>query len=250
MSQKKLSTVFGKFHKFILDIAFPVCCIGCGKENEWLCEKCAAGIKIKSDHVCGVCEKMITPDGRTCLNCKKTNPLNGLTATTFYSNFLVARLVHLYKYRFVSDLNKQLGNLMITSLQKTDIPLADIVVPVPLHSARLRWRGFNQSALLAKHIAFNLLPQNQINFGENILVRNRRTPTQMKITDRKNREQNVRGAFFVKNPERIKNKIVLLIDDIATTGSTIFECARVLKKAGAKEIYAAVIARQETKKKT
>jgi ComF family protein len=155
--------------------------------------------------------------------------------------------VHLYKYRFVPDLHKQLGNLMTQALQKTELPIADIIIPIPLHPRRLRWRGFNQSALLAKYVAENLLPQNRLALDENILIRNRYTPPQMGINDYKNRQQNIENAFSVVNPEQIKNKIVLLIDDIATTGSTIFECARVLKKSGAAEVYAAVIARQETK---
>ena len=82
---------------------------------------------------------------------------------------------------------------------------------------------------------------------ENILIRSRHTKAQMTIKDYASRQQNLSGAFSITNPEMIKNKTILLIDDISTTGSTIFECAKVLKLAGAKEIYATVIARQQTK---
>jgi ComF family protein len=246
--RKKLSTVFNKLHGFILDILFPIACISCGKEGKWICKKCASHIFIQNEHVCGVCEKVNTPDGKTCQRCKKKSALGALVVATSYANSFIAHAVHLYKYRFIPDLHVQLGDLMVKALQKTDIPLADIVIPIPLHSRRLRWRGFNQAGLLAEHVAFNLLPETRLSFSENILARNKYTSPQMGIKDYKNRRQNIEGAFSVTNPQEIKNKIVLLIDDIATTGSTIFECARVLKNAGAKEIYAAVIARQETRK--
>jgi len=122
-----------------------------------------------------------------------------------------------------------------------------MVVPIPLHPRRLRWRGFNQSALLAGHIAANLLPQNPLPFDENMLVRKRYTPPQMEISNYQNRKQNIAGAFSLAGRKDVRNKTVLLIDDVATTGSTIFECARVLKAAGAREVFAAVIARQEIK---
>jgi len=248
MLSKKLPTIFSQANKLILNTLFPVCCVSCGKEGRWICERCLSRIPLRIEHVCGVCEKAITPDGRTCLSCKKKNALDGLVIATSYKNSSVARAVHLYKYRFVPDLHIELGDLIIKALQKTDIPLADIIIPIPLHPKRLRWRGFNQSALLAKHIAANLLPQSQLVLGENILIRNRYTPPQMGIDDYKARQQNIEGAFGVADAESIKNKIVLLVDDIATTGSTIFECARVLKAAGAAEVYAAVVARQEVGK--
>jgi ComF family protein len=244
----KLSTVFNKLHGFVLDILFPVACISCSKENEWICKDCLSQVFIQNEHVCGICEKVNTPDGRTCQKCKKKSALSALVVATSYANSLVSHAVHLYKYRFIPYLHIQLGNIMTKALQKTDLPLADIIIPVPLHAKRLRWRGFNQSSLLAKHVSLNLLPNTQIDFDENILIRKKYTPPQMKISDYQNRKQNMQGAFYVTNAEKIRNKTVLLIDDVATTGSTIFECAQVLKNSGAKEIYAAVIARQEMKK--
>ena len=244
----KLSTVFNKIHEFVLDILFPIACISCGREKEWLCEDCFSRVFIQNEQVCGICERVNTPDGRTCQKCKKKNSLGAFIVATSYINSSISHAVHLYKYRFVSDLHVQLGNLMIKALQKTDLPLADMIIPVPLHPKRLRWRGFNQSELLAKHVSSNLLPQTNIELEEKILVRKKYTPPQMKISNYQHRKQNMQGAFCVTDAEKIKNKTILLIDDIATTGSTIFECAQVLKNSGAKEIYAAVIARQEIKK--
>jgi ComF family protein len=247
-------SVIKKIHKLILNILFPIHCIACKKEGLWLCESCQRQIKIQDEHRCPVCEKMLTPDGRTCLACKNLayrqagkNALDGLIVASSYLQFPIAKAVHLLKYRFISELHIPLGNLLVRVLQKTETPLPDLILPVPLHKRRLRWRGFNQSALLAKHLASNLLTQNDILFAENILLRNRHTTPQMGIKDYKSRKLNITGAFSVMLDSNLKNKTILLVDDIATTGSTLFECAKVLKAAGAQEVFAIVIARQETK---
>lgn len=238
-----------KFREFILDILFPINCISCKKEGTWLCEACFGKIKFTSEQVCGVCEKKITPDGRTCIPCKKKSSLDGLIVATSYLEPSVSRAVHLYKYNFISDLHVTLGDLFVSAMRKTDIPLPEVIIPVPLHRRRLRWRGFNQSTLLANHLATNLLPGTILAVDETLLVRNRYTTPQMGIKDYKNRQQNIAGAFSVSNPANVKGKTFLLVDDIATTGSTIFQCAQILKDAGASEVFAIVIARQETKHK-
>ncbi|EKD46852.1 MAG: hypothetical protein ACD_67C00042G0002 [uncultured bacterium] len=238
---------YEKIHKFILDVLFPIHCISCKKEGAWLCESCFSRIKMTSEQVCGVCEKMITPDGRTCLACKKKSSLDGLTVCSSYLDSSVSRAVHLYKYNFISDLHVALGDLLVSALRKTDVALPDIIVPVPLHRRRLRWRGFNQSSLLAERVAVQLLPGTTLAVDEKILLRNRYTTPQMGIKDYKNRQQNIAGAFSISDVESVKGKTILLVDDIATTGSTIFQCAKVLKDAGANEVFAIVIARQETK---
>lgn len=244
---QKLSTVFSEIQKLVLDTLFPIKCLGCQKEGKWICRACFSRITIQTDHVCGVCEKMITPDGRTCHACKKKSALNGLIAATSYANSFISHAVHLFKYRFVSDLHENLGAILVKAFQKTDIPLPNIIVPIPLHPKRLRWRGFNQSFLLAQHLSTNLLPQFVIPLSQ-CLIRNRYTPPQMKIKNYHSRQENLANAFSMTGTMDLKNKIVLLVDDVATTGSTIFECAKVLKKAGAKEVFAIVIARQEMKK--
>ena len=238
---------FKKINELILDILFPIYCISCKKEGIWLCEKCLSQIKTKDEHLCPVCEKVITPDGRTCLPCKNKHSLDGLVVATSYAQLPVASAVHLLKYRFISDLHVPLGDLLVNVFRKTDIPLPDIIIPVPLHQRRLRWRGFNQSSLLAKHFATNLLPATTLLINENILIRNRHTKAQKEIKDHASRLANIQDAFSAAPNINIKNKTILLVDDIATTGSTIFECAKVLKNVEAREVFAIVIARQETK---
>ena len=115
----------------------------------------------------------------------------------------------------------------------------DYILAVPLHKKRLRWRGFNQAEYLAKRVAdhFGLI------FRDDIIIRQKYTPPQVKIRDYKERAKNIKGAFKCLSPRSIKNKKIILIDDVCTTLSTLGECAKVLKKAGAKEVWGLVLAR-------
>jgi ComF family protein len=235
---------YKKIKSFIIDILFPIKCIACNTEEEWLCRKCFKDIKLNEKSICPICEKNETPDGRTCFSCKKKSSLDGLIVTTSYKNTLIAQAIHFFKYRFIFDLHLPLAKLMTSSLQSSDVPICDFIIPIPLHSKRLRWRGFNQSELLAKYISQNLLPT-EIILENQILSRIKNTKPQMKIGHFKERQYNIKNAFFISNPEKIKGKSILLVDDVATTGSTILECAQILKKNGAKEVFAIVIARQE-----
>jgi ComF family protein len=233
-----------KINLLLMDILFPIHCLICRKEGIWLCESCQSRIKIKDEHHCPACERVITPDGRTCFACKKKSHIDGLVAASFYAQFPIANAVHLFKYRFVNDLHWSLGDLLVKIMRKTDLPLPNIITSVPLHPRRLRWRGFNQSELLGRHLASNLLPQNTISFDDKILIRSRYTAPQMGISNHRSRQHNIADAFSLSPGADIKNKTVLLVDDIATTGATLFECAKVLKKAGASEVFAIVVARQ------
>lgn len=114
----------------------------------------------------------------------------------------------------------------------------DLVIPVPLHPARLRWRGFNQAALLGLTISRRM----QRPLEADTLIRIRATPSQT-ANDRRERYRNVRDAFVVKRPEKIAHRRVLLIDDVMTTGATVDECARTLLTAGARRVDVLTLAR-------
>jgi ComF family protein len=115
---------------------------------------------------------------------------------------------------------------------------AELILPVPLHPKRLRWRGFNQSVLLARQVsrAYNT-PMDPF-----VLVRRRETPPQTQLTEEE-RRKNMRGAFAVNPNKPIKNKAILLIDDVYTSGATVNECSRTLRRAGAKNVYILTLAR-------
>lgn len=129
-----------------------------------------------------------------------------------------------------------LGQLLIQHLPA--LPLIEIIMPVPLHVQRLREREFNQSALLASPLSQHLgLP---LVLGQ--LMRIRQTVPQTSLT-KKERLTNLRGAFAVPQPEKIRGKTILLVDDVMTTGTTIHECANTLLRAGAGQVYAVTLAR-------
>lgn len=114
----------------------------------------------------------------------------------------------------------------------------DIILPVPLHPKRLRWRGFNQALVLARVIGRRW----QIPVDPFILVRSRETPPQTQLSE-KERRKNVRGAFSLNSRKTVKGRIILLVDDVYTSGATVNECSRVLRRAGAKEVYVLTLAR-------
>ena len=114
-----------------------------------------------------------------------------------------------------------------------------LVVPVPLHPRRLRWRGFNQSELLAESLAEHFLLQTDAL----TLNRVRQTMPQADIQEREQRLDNVSDVFSCAHPENVRGRSILLIDDVCTTGATLNECARVLKENGAKRVVALVVAR-------
>ena len=235
-----------KIKDFILDTLFPISCLSCGKPDEWICENCLSKIPLKREQVCPICEKATTPDGRVCFKCEKKYSIDGVLTAASYKNKLVAGATHYYKYRFIEDLKTPLGKLLIKAFFNSQLPLPDLIVPVPLHKRRLRWRGFNQAEFLAEYLSFNLAPGFEIPAPPDWLIRQKYTPPQMKIKNSSRRKNNIRGAFKAAFNKRknIKEKRILLVDDIATTGSTLFECAKVLKKSGAKEVFGIVIARQ------
>jgi ComF family protein len=153
----------------------------------------------------------------------------------------VRGLVHLLKYDNVMPAAPVLGKLLaeaITQLQ----PWGDsppLLVPVPLHAGKRRERGFNQAELIVRSAARYLQQPLEI---ATVLKRQRPTHSQVGLT-REERIANLRDAFRVVAPERVKGRTVIVVDDVMTTGSTVSECARVLKKAGAERVWAATVAR-------
>ena len=115
---------------------------------------------------------------------------------------------------------------------------ADLIIPVPLHPKRLRWRGFNQSVLLARQVS----REYAIPLDPFVVYRNKETPPQTQLTEDE-RRKNVRGAFSLNDQKSVKGKRILLIDDVYTSGATVNECSRALKRGGAKEVYVLTLAR-------
>jgi len=252
--------------EFILDILFPKFCLSCGKEGSYLCEDCFSIIDILKRQYCPFCyPPKAVADAKTCIYCRKRKRLNGLYCATSYNNFIAKKLINQFKYGpYIKELSKPLSSLIIAYFLNLET-LFDakfknfILIPIPLHKNKLKQRGFNQAEEIAKELSKYL----EIPIISNFLIKIKQTPAQVEL-DKKQRKNNIKGVFLCPkleliNPVRgyqdkkktqspqtsngVKNKKILLVDDIFTTGSTMEECAKILKEAGAKEVWGVVVAR-------
>jgi competence protein ComFC len=226
-----------------LDLLFPKLCLRCGTEGDFLCPDCQATLDILESNFCLCQRPSRLPFVGKCRFCREKR-LAGLYFALSYKNNLVKNLVGRLKYEpSAKELAKTLALLIITHfnlIQKTFEVENHLLVPVPLAKKKLRRRGFNQSEEIAKVLSENL----KIPMMTNILLKNRETKTQMKLS-REERTTNIKDAFFVENKELLKDKEILLVDDVYTTGATMEECVRVLKRAGAKAVWGVAVAREE-----
>lgn len=232
--------------RIILDFLFPKTCLSCGKFGSYFCPECTKEIK-QTELVCPFCERP-SLGGVVHSVCKRKFGLDGLWSLGIYEGTLRIAIQKL-KYRWVSEVAKDLIDKTIEYWAKNSPILLDkikkdqgkswIVAAVPLHKTRQRWRGFNQSELLAKLFAKKLGLK-----YENTLKRIRNTTPQMKL-HASERKRNIRNAFslFLTANYQLKTTNLLLVDDVWTTGSTLKECCYTLKRGGAKCVWALTIAR-------
>lgn len=223
--QNTQKAMWKKTKNLALDILFPKACLSCGAEGDYLCQDCQALLEISGFH-----------------RPHKTRILNDLYFPLSYQNILARNLIQKFKYEpFIKELAQTFSDLIISHLQLQDNQLnfSDfIIVPVPLAKKRLKWRGFNQSEELAKYLGQYF----KIPCHNDVLIKTQDTLVQADLEERE-RKENIKNAFLHKNPEKVKGKKILLVDDVYTTGSTMDEVGRILKNAGTKEITGIVIAR-------
>jgi ComF family protein len=194
--------------------------------------------------VCGdrlASAQLLRGDG-LCANCRDCAP--EFERATSFGEYIdgVRSLIHLLKYERVTPVAGPLGGMLAQAVAEllAGSDATPLLVPVPLHKSRRRSRGFNQAELIARAAA-RRLPQ-KLDLACGALVRRRDTVSQVGLT-REERIANVRDAFRVADAARVRGRDVMLVDDVMTTGTTLSECARVLKQAGAKRVWAATVAR-------
>lgn len=229
--------------EFVLDLLFPKFCISCGKEGSYLCQDCFSLIDILERQYCPFCpQPKVVLDGKTCNFCKRSKSLNGLYCAASYNNFIVKKLINQFKYEpYIKELSKPLSSLIVVhliNLDKVENFQDYILVPIPLHKKKLKKRGFNQAGEIAKEFSENL----KIPVFNDALIKTKQTSAQVELK-KEEREENIKGVFLCQKPELVMGKKILLIDDIFTTDSTMEQCARLLKRAGAKEVWGVVVAR-------
>ncbi|MFZ2488868.1 MAG: ComF family protein [Anaerolineae bacterium] len=220
----------------LLDLLFPLRCGGCGRVGEVLCPTCRAQIQPMPQPVCLRCGRPVATPGR-CNDCTdKSFHVAALRAAAIYAEPLSAA-IHQFKYEGHPELHEPLGRLLSEYWRSRNVTM-DLVLAVPLHPNRLRERGYNQSELLARVLCREAaLPLLQAN----VLQRTRDTQQQMLLGPAE-RRANVQDAFTWNGPNLAGCK-VLLVDDVATTGSTLEACATALLAAGAGKVWALTVAR-------
>jgi ComF family protein len=151
-------------------------------------------------------------------------------------------LIHLLKYEHVRPAAGVLGRMLAEVIQELAAEFNDaLVVPVPLHASKLRQRGFNQAEDIAK-AALKQLKTPRLQLAGGVLDRRRATESQTGLT-RAQRLENIRGAFSFKQSEKLRDRDVVLVDDVFTTGTTVSECARIVRRSGAARVFVATVAR-------
>ncbi len=236
-----------RFKDDLLDFIYPQSCPICkeplNQGEKEVCENCWANLAILPHSFCPYCQSFFEEDDSIIKHsCNYlTRPadrkiLAVRSLATFDDHYKT--LIHRVKYDKKIPLGKRLARrLGEQAARERDFSNCDLVIPVPLYRARKRERGFNQSEILAEGISRAL----NITVSTDILKRTKNTKDQTNL-NAEQRQENVRNAFAVIQPEKVLGKKVILVDDVMTTGATLNECARMLLDAGAKRVLGATLA--------
>ncbi len=241
VAERRMNT---RWIKEIGDVFFPPSCVICSSINgdvaNGLCELCMEKVSYVSSPLCVVCGQNFTaaiPDDHICGDCLRSSPPFTLARSIAFYEEPVRTLLHRLKYNFdttvVEPLLKIARNYDFSRFENVDY-----VVPVPLHSQRLRKRGFNH----AQYLARLFFPERPRDIVVDSLVKKRNTVSQTAL-DATRRKANLRAAFFVKDTEMFRNKKVCVVDDVYTTGTTVTECAKTLRQGGAADVIVITFAR-------
>jgi ComF family protein len=235
----------------LLDLIYPPYCLRCYKSlihqpNKFICPECLKSASEKRtdlQNICLKCGMFLGPHSGQKLDCPSCRTMR----LTFKRNLafgsydgVLKDLILIYKYGREKVLSETLAKWLVERLtpEKDIISQINLIVPVPLTKSRQKKRGFNQSELLALYLSKQFF----IPVSRNNLIRIKETPAQASLS-RAERIQNLRDAFEVRKPAEFKDKNILLIDDVLTTGATADEISRLLKQAGAHSVHTLVLAR-------
>jgi ComF family protein len=216
-----------------------------------VCEDCLCALRPISGGTCSICgERLISPFAVSgdhgepkCGLCRRLEP--PFAKAVAYGSYAggLRELIHLLKYEQVRPAANVLGRMLSEAIAVLQPRFGSetTVVPIPLHTAKLRQRGFNQSELIAR-AALKLLRSSSLVLKPALLERRRETQSQTGLTSHQRRE-NIRGAFAIAAGAQVSDQQFLLVDDVFTTGTTVSECARILRRAGASKVWVVTVAR-------
>jgi ComF family protein len=235
------------------DIIYPPRCAVCDRflwkgplsreaHSSFFCPGCTADVSCIASPLCPICGQPFSSEvieDHLCEDCLRNRPAYEAAWAPYRYEGAILEGIHRFKYGSKSFLADAFGPLLVRFAEdRFDRSGSVLIIPVPLHPKRLRERGFNQSLLLARHVSRAL----HIDLDFLSLRRVRYTPPQAGLA-KKERLKNVRGAFELTNADAVKGKFILLVDDVVTTGNTLNECARILRRGGAEKVFGLSLAR-------
>ena len=233
----------------LIDIIYPPSCSVCQKfldtdgiHETLICIDCLDDFREIHSPFCTICRTPFPSMGEEnhhCENCIRKRPHYRQLAAPYLYEGKLMDAIHNFKYKGKRDLGKSLGHLLASFARKWLKNITpSLIMPVPLHPEKIRERGFNQSLILAREVSKRL--GNELDFLSLRRIRYTSPQTGLK---RQERRKNVRNAFEFKGETDIRDRDILLVDDVATTGSTLNECAKQLKKHGCNDVFCLVLAR-------
>lgn len=220
--------------EYVLDTAFPPYCFCCEVEGMWLCARCRTHLRRTHQKNCPLCTAR-SANGYLCASCTHDKELRQIISVFHFKQKGIQELVHALKYENIHSAASWMGRCMAAAWRLNGCAIPDLIIPIPLHRSRLRERGYNQAALLARSLCSKL----DVALSDDVLIRSRKTPSQTDLS-LEERKENILGCFALAKPLAGLN--ILLVDDVFTTGATLCEAARILKKGGAQSINALVFA--------
>ena len=224
----------------LLEYIFPqsIKCIFCGREVGLyaICDECKRALPFIPEDACVKCGGRVSGMENICIDCKAEDRAFEKCFCILDYDGDVRNKILKFKSKKYKNIGNAFAHLIYEKFEKINIPF-DIIIPVPIHENRKRQRGFNQSEILCTEIKKYY---GRVNVDA--MIRKLDTPRQAGL-NRDNRQENLDGAFKVVNKSKIKGKIVLVVDDIFTTGVTLNECAKALLKAGASKVYGLCLSR-------
>ena len=232
---KPLDRLLALTGRALVDAVYPLECAGCGRTGQVICDRCLRGVARLEPPFCRVCS---APGAEAlCDRCSEMERyFNGIRAPFLHAG-VIRQAVHAFKYDGISAAAPQLGSLMSGFLESNPLEI-DVVAPVPMHPRRRRERGYNQAELLAKEVAQRC----GLLLDAGMLTRVKHLAPQATTANMLERTNNVAGNVAVSDGRSASGLRVLLIDDVATTGSTLDACAGVLKRDGVTEVWCLTLA--------
>lgn len=230
-----LQSLAGWAGRNLLDALYPLECAGCGGSGNIICDRCAGSLPLLGPPYCRVCAAYSERD--LCQACAQSGrQFDGVRAPYRYEGSIRQAILAL-KYGGIKAAAPQLSDMLADYFEVNPLP-GDLMAPVPMHRSRRRERGYNQAELLARPVAGRC----DISYLSDLLVRTRRVDPQAGMTNAASRATNVAHSVAASRPGDIDGARIILVDDVATTGSTLDACAAALKEAGAASVWCLTLA--------